>query len=283
MKTTTTNELYNKVEKIQLSTLLSALIPPKGKEYVIVDSSSKAMLSFCSKEYQLRKNSVIYKEFEKALDKKYVKFKKETIIIDRTKFYVNYIILSPIESVHIMDLLPVVTIWNSYDGTIKTQIHFGYRKLLCSNNLSRPTTCDFKTSSKHSSFDEEFTKYSIPHFMEMCMSFLKCIKKDIKVFEKINAIPATKKILDNISSKLKLHANARDLAIAQHQKEMDGNYTYLNYKGEQVLHKGGKMTMFSIYNAINYAIYHMNNKELPEKKYKRNDLLMDLVLKISLK
>lgn len=277
------NELYNKVDKVHLSSILSTHKLPKGKEYAIVDWDNNTLLSFCSKDYKLRKNSIIYIEFEKALKKKNIKFKKESIVIDGTKFYINYILLSPVESDLIPDLLPVVNIWNSYDGTIKTQIHFGYRKLLCGNNLTRPTDCDFKTSSKHSASDEEFTKYNIPHFVDMCLQFLKCIKKDIKIFEKLHAIPAAKKFLDTISSKLKLHSNARDLAISQLQKEIDGNYHYLNHKEEQVFYKGCKMTMFSIYNAINYAIYHTNHKELPENKYKRNNKLMELIVKTNIK
>ncbi len=273
-------KLYTDVEKISFKELINKT-PPKGKEFVIMDVKNKAMLSFCSKDYKLRKNSTIYQSFEKLLKEHNINFKKEINISQGTKFYVNYIILEPIQSKSIPDLLPVINIWNSYDGTVKTQIHFGYKKLVCGNILTRPNDCCYHRSSKHSTSEEEFTEYNVPHFLDMYLKFVKEIKSDLKLFEKLYKKEADKKTFDKIFTKLKLHPNTRDIALIQLQKELDGGFFYDNLQGDIVKYEGSTMNLFLIYNSLNYAIYHSNNKELPDFKCRRNKKLTEIILKLS--
>lgn len=276
-------QLYCNVEKIPFSKLISNT-PPKGKEYIILDIDTQAMLAFCSKDYRLRKNSSIYRVFERLLKKENITFKKEIVIVGQTKFYVKYIILSPItSSTKITDLLPMISIWNSYDGTVKTQIHFGYYKMLCGNIFPRPTDCNFHTSSKHSTTDEEFSKYNIPHFIDLYHEFISHSKKDMKLFDKMYNYPADKKMFDKVSSLIKLSPDSHSWAWAELLKESQGGYTYKNHLNEAVMYAGDKISALMIYSAINHAIYHTNNKELPEKKNKRNCDLVEIILKICTK
>ena len=270
-------KLYAPVEKIPLSKLLNN-DPPKGKEYVILDTKSKAMLSFCSKEYKLRKNSSIYKAFEKLLDKNKIKFKRKITIVGNTKFYVSYIIIDRIKSLSITDMLPKICIWNSYDGTIKTQIRFGYYKILCGNTLSRPGECSLTTGSKHN--DLEFTKDNMPYFFSLLKKFLKEIPKDMKVFEKLYKIPVLEKNINSVISKINLSLEAKKVSIEHFKKEIKGEYTYKNELGDTISHEGSEQNMFTLYNSINYSIYNTNLKELPDKKQYRDFKLVSLLLSI---
>jgi len=42
-----------------------------------------------------------------------------------------------------------------------------------------------------------------------------------------------------------------------------------------VQHDGSPKTMFTAYNAFNYAIYQLNGKELPEKKLEKDRKLLN--------
>ncbi len=269
----TYEELYFPVEKLPLSKLMSNK-PPKGKEFVIMDKNSNAFLSFCSKDYKLRKNSSLYKNYEKSLKQENIPFIKEVNTIDNTKFFVHYILLNSLNSKLITDILPIACIWNSYDGTVKTQIKFGYKKFLANNHFSRPSPCNIHSASKHSSEGKDNT---ILQFISSTKEFIRQAKNDIAIYEKLIKIPASKKDFDKIINKLKLSPEARDKALVQMEKEKHGHIKYKNYLQEEIIHHGNEISLFSIYSAINFAIHNTNKKELPEIKSKKDCALIEQV------
>lgn len=264
--------LYKPVDKIPLSSLL-ANKPPKGKTHLIIEKKSKNILAFCSEDYNLRKNSNIFQPFEKLLKEGNITFKKNITIIEGTKFYVDYIIYKNLKSNKIPDILPRISIWNSYDGTVSTQIKFGFFKLVCGNSLSRPCNCNIHVSSKHSE-DENNT---IPQFFSLLNDFIYECDTDIEVFEKLYKKPAKVELLFHISDALKLSKETREVSLKQLKLETQGNITYLDENNKKVVHKGGKINMFAIYSAINYGIYHVNPKELPEVKAKKDKMLINYI------
>lgn len=271
--------LYKQVKKMPLIELLKQKNkPPKGRTHVIIESPSQDILSFCSEDYKLRKNSTIYKPFEKLLKENNIPFRKQIIVVDGNKFYVDYIVYKQLKSKVLGDVIPRLSIWNSYDGTVKTHIHFGYHRLLCGNGLSRPVGCQIKLSSKHSTDEKVFSKETVPYFLQLFKSFLKESGSDIKIFEKMQRKKVPAAFLDKIADKLKFSKEARDMAFDQLNKEISGGLHYINEKGEQVISTQSPITMFAVYNALNYAIYHTNPKELPEFKSKRDKALIELCL-----
>lgn len=271
------DNLYFPVEKLPLAKIISNK-PPKGKEFVIMDKNSKSFLSFCSKDYKLRKNSTLYKSYEKELKNENIPFIKETTTFDNTKFYVRYVLFEPIKSKLITDLLPIACIWNSYDGTVKTQIKFGYKKFLANNRFSRPSICNIHSASKHSSDQPDNT---INQFISFTKEFIRQIKTDIAIYEQLTKIPASKKDFDKIINKVKLSAEARDKALVQMEKEKHGHIKYKNHLQEELIHHGNEISLFSIYSAINFAIYNTNKKELPEIKCKKDCILIEQVINYS--
>lgn len=272
--------LYEPVNKIPLSKLINNK-PPKGKTHVIIEERTGNILSFCSKEYKLIPNSVIYLPFENLLRQKNISFKKQVIIIEENKFYVDYIIKNRINSFSIPDILPKLSIWNSYDGTVKTQIKFGYYKLLCGNNLSRPRGCLINQSFKHSSDEEEHTNKDVS-YLELFYQFINEIEHDIKCFEKLHKHKTNEKTMQILMSNLKLSKEAKKIAVQQLYKEAKGGFYYLNEKDKRTKHTGNEITLFTIYNAINYAIFHVNPKELPESKLKKDkNVLLEINKKYS--
>lgn len=268
--------LYKNVKKVALSELLKNK-PPKGKTHAILEQPSNDILSFCSEDYYLRKNSTIFKPFEKLLTEKNIPFKKVIRVIEANKFYVDFIILVKLQSETMDSLLPRLVISNSYDGTVKTQIQFGYFNMLCSNMLSRPSSCIIKNSTKHSTEDE----FSPIFLYELFQQFMKATKCDIKIFEKLAKKKTRIESINEISEVANISRDARDIAKVQLQKKIGGNMTYTNETGQLVKSRVGSITYFSLYNALNYAIYNTNNKELPDFKIKRDKVLIESVRKIA--
>lgn len=270
-------QLYKPVKKIKLSELFPNK-PPKGKTHAIITIDQTGdILSFCSEDYALRKNSSIYKPFEKLLKEEKLKFNRIITIIDGNKFYVDYIIKSKVKSFIIKDLLLKLSIWNSYDGTVKTQINFGYHKSLCGNSLSRPVNCKIHTSSKHSSDEQEFSKETIPFFLHLFKNFVHHTNSDMKIFETLAKQKSDTKTLEKLSDSLKMSKESKLLAITQLNKETSGNMTYIDEKGNITTCTNTKVTLFSVYNALNYAIYHSNHKELPDMKAKKDRTLLEAI------
>jgi hypothetical protein len=272
--------LYRKIEKIPLEELLKdKLTPPKGKSYAIIDKYSAKILSFCSKDYTLRENSGIFLPFEQLLKDTGHLFNREIKVFDGNKFYVDYIIRSKVKSKSIIDILPMISIWNSYDGTVKTQIKFGYHKLLCKNKLSRPVGCQINVAKKHSVKDEEFTINNLTHFLSMVEQFLKETQTDIKTFERLHSNKVSIETFDTVAKHFKLSKEAKEVAafrIEQEQKPL----VYQNENGDMVNYKPSPLTMFIVYNAINHAIYNTNPKELPEVKSKKDKSLIDYICRL---
>lgn len=276
------DDLYLPVEKIPLTKLLPSIIPPKGKEYVILEENTQSILHFCSKEYRLRKNETIFKTFRDLLIKKKIKFTKVPHILSRTKFYVNFIIHKPVPSKSLPFLLPLMSIWNSYDGTLKTQIQFGYYNQISKTYLCQPNLCTIDASAKHSATDEEFVNLQIPKFFELYQHFIDQIKDDIQAYEELYNQPGSVKFLDKVVQKLKLSPATRDLALSHMIKTSEVDQKYLDLvTGKEKVSKPHPHSLFSIYNALNFAIYNSNQKEPVETKCKKVRKIMDTVIKIS--
>ena len=283
-KSSNLSDLYHPVEKIPLSKLLPLVVPPKGKEYVILEEHSKSILHFCSKDYRLRKNETIFKTFQELLIKKKIKFTKIPYILSRTKFYVNFIIHQPIPSNKLSFLLPLMSMWNSYDGTLKTQVQFGYYNQISQTYLCQPM-CAIDASAKHSATDEEFINLQIPKFFELYEQFMgKQVKNDVCCFEELYDLPGSIKHLDKVAQKIKLSSITRDLALNHMAKIIDGGHKYTDLvTGKEKISKPEPSSLFIIYNALNFAIFNSNPKEPIETKCKKEKKIMDAVMKISKK
>jgi hypothetical protein len=247
--------LYKDVIKINLNTELRSL-PPKGKTHAIKCLHSGNLLYFCSNEYSIKKNVDIYKPFEELLINSDINFYKRVQIINDTKFYINYI-LDIILVCAPCNFNPVVSIWNSYDGTIKTQLQCGYQnlKLPWANILTRP---NYNSPDKNSNISAE-------QFFKLTKKFISNINHDLIVFEKLSLINTHITTFKKIATNLKFSKETKELAANQIKiNDNDRNVT----------------SLFNTYIALNYAIYNTNKKELPEIKLKKDKAVMNQILSL---
>lgn len=276
--------LYAPVKKVQLDTVFPGKTFPKANDHAIVDQHGN-FLSFCSSSYNLRDNSTLYKPVEDLMRENKIPFDRKINVVEGTKFYVDYIIRDRVKSLTVNDILPKFSIWNSYDGTLKTTMKFGFYRVVCSNGLTRPHGNTFNISKKHrkaigAEDGLDLSLVTNTKILDSVKVFLSDVKEDMEVYEKMNHIEADVKKIFSVAEKLNFSKNILEKAVERFSLETSTSrsLTYVNENGELVTHDGSPATLFTVYNALNYAIYNSNPKELPEAKLKRDQLVLAEVL-----
>lgn len=265
-------QLYKPIEKVALSDIMPKHSFPAGNEFAIVDAN-KNILNFCSDVYFPKLNSEIFPQVEAGLKAAGLSYKKKINIIGNAKFYVDYIIVERMKTLSVNDVFPKLSIFNSYDGVLKFRKEFGFYKLLCSNGLSRPTEKMSSVSFKHTKNNE----HKIDDIIKITKEFLVDAKNDIQVFERMNRRDASEKTITKMSSKLGLGKHIIEAAVNRFKLETEEKIQYLNEHNEVVVSTLVPKTMFTVYNALNWAIFNTNGKELPEKKLEKDRHILELV------
>lgn len=276
--------LYAPVKKVELSTIFPGKSFPRSNDHAILDQHGN-FLSFCSSSYNLRENSTLYKPVEDLMRENKIPFDRKINVIEGTKFYVDYIIRDRVKSLTVNDILPKFSIWNSYDGTLKTTMKFGFYRVVCSNGLTRPHGNTFNISKKHRKAigvedGLDLSLVNNHNILDSVKVFLNDVKEDMEVYERMNHVQADVNKILSVADKLKFSKNLLDKAVERFALETSTNssLTYVNENGELVKHDGSPATLYTVYNALNYAIYNSNPKELPESKLKRDQLVLAEVL-----
>lgn len=288
MQTTNSSDslkkLFAPVSKVELSSILPGKSFPRSNDHAILDQDGN-ILSFCSSTYNLRENQTLYKPLEKLMKDQKIPFDRKIKIVDGTKFYVDYIVRDRVQSLTVNDILPKFSIWNSYDGTIKTVLKFGFFRVVCSNGLMRPIGNTVNIAKKHrkAAHAEDGMDLSIASSNEIITSvqqFLSEVKQDMEVYEQMNQVKADVAKILAVSEKLNFSKNIIETAVERFNLETstDKSLTYVNENGELVKHEGSPSTLYTVYNALNFAIYNCNPKELPEAKLKRDQIVLAEVL-----
>lgn len=280
----TLKKLFAPVSKVELNSILPGKTFPRANDHAILDENGN-ILSFCSSTYNLRENQTLYKPLEKLMKDQKIPFDRKIKIVDGTKFYVDYIIRERVSSLTVNDILPKFSIWNSYDGTVKTVLKFGFYRVVCANGLMRPVGNSVNISKKHRKavHAEDGLDLSIAtsnQIVESVQQFLTEVKQDMEVYEQMNKVAADVNKILKVAEKMKFSKNLLESAVERFNLETSdkGNLTYVNENGEIVKHDGSPATLYTVYNALNYAVYNCNPKELPEAKLKRDQSILEEIL-----
>lgn len=274
-------ELYKKVSKKRLSEILPKYSFPPGQDYVIVDEDNN-ILNFCSGKYSLVRNEEIFKPIEQHLKEKGYKFIKKIVIINKSKFYVDYIIRDRKDEGEIKGILPRISVWNSYDGGSMMRHEMGFFRTISSSGITRPFDETQKDIYRHAtSLSEDFrtTEEKVSQIVEDTKKFVDNCESDIEIFKKMADKKATKVQVASIGKQIGLSKKMIECAVGRFEIETTAGLEYKNENGETVKHGGSVKNVFTLYNALNYSIYNMNSKELPEKKIEKDKKLMKHIIK----
>jgi len=273
-------ELFKKVKKVKLSTILPKHKFPPGFDHAIIDENNK-ILNFCSSRYSLVQNKTILQPIEEYFNEKNIKFNRTVKVINNSKFYVDYIINHRKDSGDVKGIFPKISIWNSYDGGTIMRHEMGFYRLICSNGLTRPEGEVRKNSFKHSASDDS-NKYDtqdrIINILREAKAFIDNCDNDIDKFEELSKTKVTKRKISSIGEKVGLSKKIIASAEERYDLEVSAGLEYINEHGELVTNPGCNKNLFTLYNALNYGIYNTNLKELPEKKIEKDKKLLNYIM-----
>ena len=270
-------ELYKEVRKVKLSTILPKFKFPPGFDHAIVDGENN-ILNFCSSRYNLVKNVIVFKPVEDYLKERKIDYIRKIKIINKSKFYVDYIIKNRKDTENVKGIFPKISIWNSYDGGSIMRYEFGFYRLVCSNGLTVPEKEITQKSFKHSKV-EKIVKGDVINTLMEIKNFIDSSSMFVENFEKLAQIKVTKKKISFIGERIGLSKKIIQCAEERYDLESNPGIEYLNEHGEVVKHNGSEKNLFLVYNALNYGIHNTNLKELPEKKLEKDRKLMSFLLK----
>ena len=273
------NELFKKVQKVALADIMPGYKFPAGSDYAIVDEYEN-ILNFCSGKYNLVPNEEVFPQVEKVIKEKGLEFKRNIRIINGSKFYVDYIIKKGMD-LKVNEVYPKISVWNSYDGAMKFRTEFGFYRLVCSNGLATPTGFHSKNITKHSinygiNVDSAMeSKGLLSDFIKSSSTFLSNIKEDLDLYEWMGTESFNLEKMERIASKAGLSKKMLESAKKRYTAELTGGIKYLDINDRPAKFAGTTENMFIGYNALNYAIYNINDKELPEKKLEKDIQLIN--------
>lgn len=277
-------QLYREVKKMEMKSLIPGVKFPTRHDHAIVDTDGN-ILSFCSDNYNLRPNSTLFQPLEELMVADKIPFDRKVVIREGTRFYVDYIIGERTKGLSVNDILPKFSVWNSYDGTLRTVLKFGFHRVVCSNGLTVPhgkTVDIYKKHYKASKVADgiDISAMDSSRILEPFREFMADTREYLQIYDNLNRVEADEVRIIEICEKLKFSKAIIDTARDRFRKETatDRSLTYVNENGELVTHDGSPASLYTAYNAINYAIYNNNPKEYPEVKLKRDELVLAEVL-----
>lgn len=275
-------ELFKKVKKVELSTILPKYNFPPGFDHAIVDENNK-ILNFCSSRYSLVPNKVMLKPIEQYFKEKKIGYTRNVKVINNSKFYVDYIIKQRKDAGDVKGVFPKISIWNSYDGGTIMRHEMGFYRLICSNGLTRPEGEIESSAFKHSTSDDASkydTQERIINIIRKAKSFIDNCDSDIDKFEELSKVKITKRKISSIGEKVGLSKKIISSAEDRYDLEVSSGLEYFNEHGELVKSPGCNKNLFTLYNALNFGIYNTNLKELPEKKIEKDKKLLNHIMNL---
>lgn len=272
------NELFKEVQKISLSEILPKHKFPPGFDYAVIDENDN-ILNFCSNKYSLVENSKIFRPIEKQFEELDIEFIRSIKIINKAKFYVDYIIKDRKDAEGIVGILPKISVWNSYDGGSMLRHETGFFRLVCSNGLTRPIGISKKDIYRHATgADSVSVEEKICEIIQDSKDFITNASSDIEIFQKLAEQKVTKRKIKSVGNAVGLSKKIIECAEDRFDLEVGENLNYKNEFGENVQHNKSERNMFVLYNALNFGIYNTNLKELPERKIEKDRKLLSLII-----
>lgn len=272
-------QLFKTVKKVHASDIMPGFSFPSGIDHAVIDEN-KNFLNYCAKDYSLVENKKILKPIEEKLQKGGVEYIRQVQIVTESQFYVTYLLKNK-NTKKLGELYPKLTIVNSYDGKVKFRHEFGWFRLVCLNGMTRPHGDTKIRVNKHSSdLTEASLMFLIRDILEDTNTFLEETKRDLERYEKLNSKKVTAKLIAEVTKQLKFSDKIATAAEARFKFETgEGKepFTYVDLEGNLRSTGVADKSLFTLYNAINYAIYNENPKEAQGDKKKKDVLLLEAV------
>lgn len=258
------DEINFAVTKVTTKELFSDTKFADNLTHAIYSPEHNKVLSFCSKDYGVVENDQL---FTPILDTAKECLGGEVDITvksyDGRRFYMDIVGDKRMHNVTKNDkVCPLISVKNSYDGTVKQGYSLSFYRQICSNGM-KGFAKEYSFESKHSS-ERKFVLN-----LDRLRADLLNVKNQIEQFKAMSDRPMTSKELE---------------AIMEHFKESKA----INYPkrlieevpeiiGKEIEILKAPMSAWLVYNGFNNALMHADTKMLPEEKEKIDRRVLNFI------
>ena len=242
------------VEKVRSEEITPGYNFPSSSEYAIINRETNMVLNYCSEAYTLQDNRDLvldtYNELSKVFDVQ-VKTRTER----HARFFVDFTLKNSIIPVIGSDTInPMITLQNSYDGSLPALLKFSMRRMVCGNGL-------FSLEENMVGGKRHVGKlgFSVKDVISQIQDNQKNIG-ELKVLTDYKLNPA---------QSIELIESVKD--FTDFPKKMAQPENLLNLMNEEIAKTGGRgQSKWYLYNALNFQLNHTENS-LPLPKAKKID------------
>ena len=254
------------VEKVPTHDVAPGFKTNPGQEYAIVvnpGTKKQRIVNFCSKDYQLVPNDVIYDNFKAALKEAGYRFSTSFQTRNDCQFQLDFKILDNKKKVLERDMLiPKVSIKNSYDGKLKFAGQMGFHRVVCSNGMTVPDRDSVQTKISAMHMPNLYTAKGYDKIIGSFQGFLDNSKELLKPYKelakrKIKKSQVEERIMGIIEA-TDFPKRQAEAAIARALEE------HKIYKLE--------LSDWLVYNAMNFQLNHNPNVDLDINRFQAIDV-----------
>lgn len=156
------------------------------------------------------------------------------------------------------DIFPQIKILNSYDGSLKLQVNYGFHRLACSNGLSVPV--GEQTKGLKIMHTSGTTDQTIESLLKGVKDFIGISKDLAKLYDPLLKVKLSEagaaKVIEEIAEETKFSKKSAEAAMERLQKEAK---------------TGLPITNWLVYNAVNHSLYNNPDNKMPEHKRDKVD------------
>ncbi|MEP2469921.1 DUF932 domain-containing protein [Ekhidna sp.] len=252
------------VVKVETSHLFSDTNFADDLPSAIYSPDHNKVLSFCSGNYQLTENEELFSPVIELAQSVLGDVQIITKSYDDRRFYVDIIGDRRLYEVTKNDkICPMISIKNSYDGTVKQGFSLSYFRQICSNGM--------KGFAKEYSFESKHSKdKNILAELPILKKDLLNIKMKIEEFKRMADRQMTGEELDALLEEFKTSKSIQyPKRLLEEVPEIIGT--------EQEILKA-PLSAWLVYNGFNNALMHADTKMLPEEKEKIDRRVLNHIL-----
>lgn len=264
-------KIFFDVRKEELSPLLKKganLTMSKDLSHCIIATTEAGdkIVQFCSENYVLLSNSELMIPLVEAVEKEH-NLEIKASHANHSKFFVDFMYKDKSIKLEKDSIFPRMRLYNSYDGSIRYSFGFGFHRLVCTNGLSVPikgTGDTFK--AMHTTAMGEGR--ALTKTMEAIEKFLKGAKLGVEGF---------RTLMENKHKSIE-EAIIRMAAVAKETEYPAKNIEAATARLQVEKNMGYKLDDYLIYNAMNFAMYNNESKQLEHKKDKADNAVLQFML-----
>lgn len=252
------------VEKLPIEQVAPGFRTNQGHTHAIVvnpGTKKQKIVNFCSKDYQLVPNDVIYENFRQALKDAGYRFKVSYHTRNDCQFKLDFKILDHKKKVLERDMIiPTASLKNSYDGKIKFGSRMGFDRVICTNGMTVRDGEETSINSMH--MPNLYTAKGYDKILNSFQGFLDNSKEMLKPYKEL-----AKRRIKKSQVEARIMGAIENTEFPKRQAEAAIDRALEEHKIYKL-----ELSDWLVYNAMNFQLNHNPNIDLDINRFQNIDI-----------